>query len=785
MTTRATDKDLQHLFLKALREAPNFARGAARGVGDTTAAGFDAAYRDPGYPEIPGYYPDPRGPFTQNLDTNLPVPEDPGAAYNIGRGVGADLPFIVAAAPIGAPAGLMGIAAELGLGTLGSFGGRVAGEMGAGGGTQWLADVATSMTPGMAAKGAMTSLAAAPLAVAKKVKGAYTDIVPDIRHFQSHVDALPAVKPEPHLIQKKPGKDYVGAPRGVNSKQKLNAMRKKYDKLAEEGHRAGAAWYDRIRSTTSRVAPGRETQFANEWSMMSPQATPEINLGFSLQGANAYEAGVPRDLVRTRGQAEQLRVHRETGNPDLSRKTVQFARASDPTQNPTVGGTHDLWDARAFGYPKDTLTENNHRFMDYEVVLATERANKKGLGGRSDWTSDEIQASVWSAVGGRDRLKRFDGDLDAAIESMASTDFFPKHAAYGTYEAIPSASGGHLQELADMPYPIREEYSLDPRSSWIDPNTGEDILTRSSGLYQLEPQTSLGQFVNPTTGQIEFNPGFNTRPLIAFDKVPKLDKAGNPILDKDGVPKKGRSKIADHDRSILNKVETVRGYVDAQEGSAWNKSIPVGKQGVDPKDANAIGIATGRLDEDQLRKLTKITDDLGYNNENAFAIRNYDNTLLMDFGTEDKLRPKKLSKDVKSLKKLLSEAGIPFEDVDRRFADTGYIDFSEGRESFGTGRATGVLFDQLDDAASPATAGKLDSPELRQAALDRLKRDEEYSAKLGIDIREDVQNARRIISTEGLEGLRAALKRGEVLPSIALPILAGGTGGVVQSGREE
>lgn len=36
--------------------------------------------------------------------------------------------------------------------------------------------------------------------------------------------------------------------------------------------------------------------------------------------------------------------------------------------------------------------------------------------------------------------------------------------------------------------------------------------------------------------------------------------------------------------------------------------------------------------------------------------------------------------------------------------------------------------------------------------------------------REDVQNARRILATQGLQGLKAALERGEFLPAVALAV---------------
>ena len=70
---------------------------------------------------------------------------------------------------------------------------------------------------------------------------------------------------------------------------------------------------------------------------------------------------------------------------------------------PTTG-TNDIWHARGFGYTnKDggtfsrALSAQEHRFLDYETMLAVARARDRNLGGRSDWKAGEIQAAPWVA----------------------------------------------------------------------------------------------------------------------------------------------------------------------------------------------------------------------------------------------------------------------------------------------------------------------------------------------------------------------------------------------------
>tara|TARA_Y100000593_G_scaffold64021_1_gene118261 strand:+ start:1190 stop:4159 length:2970 start_codon:yes stop_codon:yes gene_type:complete len=56
--------------------------------------------------------------------------------------------------------------------------------------------------------------------------------------------------------------------------------------------------------------------------------------------------------------------------------------------------TNEILRGRTFGYKIDSwgLTPQEQIFIDHEIVLAVDRANKKKLGGRSDWTPLELQA---------------------------------------------------------------------------------------------------------------------------------------------------------------------------------------------------------------------------------------------------------------------------------------------------------------------------------------------------------------------------------------------------------
>jgi hypothetical protein len=122
-------------------------------------------------------------------------------------------------------------------------------------------------------------------------------------------------------------------------------------------------------------------------------------------------------------------------------------------------------------------------------------------------------------------------------------------------------------------------------------------------------------------------------------------------------------------------------------------------------------------------------------------------------------------------------------DVQRARLVSGAVDFQDAfsAANAGQGKATRQLLGLLDDPASPAIAQKIgDSPAVRAKAAANAARDEAASARYGA-VRPDIQNARRIFASEGVEGLRRALAQGMPLP-VVMAALAGG--GLLAEGDE-
>jgi hypothetical protein len=573
-----------------------------------------------------------------------------------------------------------------------------------------------------------------------------------------------------HLIQDKTGQ-YVGAPRGVDTPEKLQAMRDNFDAVAATGI-PGRMWYPQSRSAVTEITggdPARSRLAAGEMGLWSPQSTPPTNFGAMLQGHNAYEAGAPLDIVRTGQQARTYLAAREAGGDDpgqelqnrLAKKTGPFAKHLDPTQASPTTSVNDIWHARGFGYTnKDggtfdrALTPQEHSFLDAETLLAADRANQRQLGGFTDWGSGNIQASAWVGARARKYVEE-DGLSPEAAMAKAKVDFgdvLDRHTAAATYEQTPGAGVGHARAMVDAPYEERAAYGA--QAPWTDPRTGEDVLYRSTGLYQRPTLKTQGYYTPEGKTQAEVNPAFTARPMIDY---------------AEGEEGEGRGP-SDVSRGTMDAVEATRAYFDAQEMGAHHKLLTTGKAG----KMDSVHIPYERsLDPDEMTRLGDAVK--------PFGLSPFDTgrgVSLLNFG--DGPKPNQMQKALKGDLGNAIRGALP-DTVPERAQQFSNALLQGKRGSFmakkyeGTGTATRSLFRTLDNRDIPAMAGKLDTMELRQAALQRLLRDEDYARRTGDPIRADIQNARRIVAESGLTGLRQALKEGKIpLPAVAGLLGAGG-----------
>jgi len=614
--------------------------------------------------------------------------------------------------------------------------------------------------------------------------------VQNLRAMRNHSAAYDVAKDEPHLILNPQRTGYVGGPPGVRTAADIQAMRDHYDELVEMGYSRGADWYKRMQEQAREVAPGRENQFAEEGALWSAQATPPTELLQNLQAHNAYELGYPMHggRVRTGKQTDKFLHGRATGDYQPSLKTGPYGQARTSGLPPTIGGTHDIWDSRSWGWPKKPkkLGETQHMFMDYETVLAVERANRKKLGGRSDWTADEIQASAWVAQGGLDRLKQFDGDIDAALDSMNDTSFADKFAYSLTHETRPYRGQRHLEGMTEIE---AEAYGADPRSSWLDPETGHDHLVAATGMYQLPAMPHRGIWV-PESGVSEFNPGTTSRPLVSYYKDPILDEAGNPVVSKDGVPQKRSSVVTPEDEAVLGGLEHFRAAMDVQGMGAGHSTTPRGERMVLGGEAPAVTIQHGALSTTNVDRLAQLANDPNMDIEDV--VTRADQTSFLNWGDEAQMGPKpgrtgtpeaekadaKVRRD--ALKRVKARAKA-IDEALRDLRDNGVVSQAElarwhgfvaSYEDLWAHEGLGRVTQRMLDAIPERLRQQIDdSPALRRVVANKLELDEEVAKTTGRPIREDVQNLRRIFAKGGLAAVKKALEEGALLPALVVPLL--------------
>jgi hypothetical protein len=593
--------------------------------------------------------------------------------------------------------------------------------------------------------------------------------VPDIRGMPAK-EAIKIAREEPHLIPTAGG-GYVGGPPGVKTYKDLKKLRESFEKYVSQNPEGGD-WYDRYRNAIKEVTGNEAVAnrwMANQQAQWSAGVSPESELQFALRENNAALAGSPVKSARP-AQHEAHLAAIEAQDPSLymlGQKTGEYARKINPDQPTPAGatGVNDFRYARQWGYPTVSGQTNvggvgigqgaAHRFMDYETALAVDRANKANLGGRSDWTGEQLQANPWITQKAGDLMKQRGISFPEAYAEAKKQigDFFNKHTAFETYEAQPGSETGHLPLSVGANPAERAAFALDPRSNWATAPGGRDAIYGDLRI----PGTGVAMRVRPTqemqgayttpAGVLETNPGAVARPLVSFQSGPVKN-------------------IPEQERALMDASAATRGYIDAQNFAGWHKPWEGGQLG----GSQSIFMPNqGPVDAPMMRALSGATGKYGLPD----IVDTGQGLTATNFGGEfQKLSPKARQQMVTDV---VNATGGSLKDVRPVNVNLGGVDYVPSWQApQGTGTATQNLLNYVTK-----------TPEIREAfnnnmyiphqALMKLERDKEWASKWGAT-RDDIQNARRIIS-EGpgwIDRLEAGMKNGAVLPSVAAAVL--GTG---------
>jgi len=621
-------------------------------------------------------------------------------------------------------------------------------------------------------------------AKAKKVKR-MTDL-PNIREMPVD-EAIAIARKEPHLIPGGAATEgkYVAGPRNIDTRQKLTKMRRDLDASIDAGAEGGD-WYNRYRGGVYDVTGGSPEQagaMARIEGMFSAGVDPASELGYSIKETSGLIGGTPVKAARP-AQHEAL-LNAAAAN-DMSKlmlgpKTGEYAKRVTPgLLSPGATGVNDFRHFRNLGYtdaagkPVDQVTGTPHIFADYETALAVDRANKRKLAGRSDWTGEQIQATAWVKQKSDDLYARGKKRYDAqALEQMKKdrvndispegveeagrklafgdanrtiADFFPKHTAFDTYEMQPGPSTGHLPASVNMNQAQRDALAADPRGSFATAPGGRDAVY--AGLH-VPTAPGISMRVRPTTpmqgiydgGQgLELNQGAVARPLVGYTTHGASPKT-----------------LATADRDILEAGTGLRAGLLAQDAGAAHVITDSGRM----SDRNAVGAGLlGKLTPQEALDLRDVGAKYGYGD----LVDRGEGITMTNFGGDPTVPSTKemaaLTEEVRAIRPDLTTAK-------RMSQDSVYTDLTdEWKAGEGSGEVTKKILGWVEK--TPELAAAMDNnPYIAQNALDLIARDKGL-AKIWGPGRADLETFRSIIGAgPGWVGrLKKAVKKG-IVPAIA------------------
>lgn len=610
-------------------------------------------------------------------------------------------------------------------------------------------------------------------------------------------EALAAVRSGGHLKQDTNGQ-YIGAPRGINSPQKLSAWRQeRYRLLAEANANAplGRDWYDRAASGIKELAgPNPQDQYDQVRTMgvTSAQATPDTNLAFGLKAQHDYTNGLREgNVVRTKQTYNSFLKGRRTGQIPLGAKTEQYAAKFDPTMaeydydkaagklvkgkgpngssirsSLTGGSTNDIWHARVMGYGDNfsqRMTPQQHAFVDAESLLMADWANRTKLGGSADWDLRTVQAQPWVFQKGRDLFKKNHAkSLDEGFmkASQEYTDHFDKYTAHATDEAIPGKGIGHLPDLTTMSDADKAKYTEQVRRAYSNPQGDgrwRDRTLDSQRISQRPQVTAQGYYKEPD-GSVSTNPVTVSRPLVHHSQTSPTEyvdpKTGEILPDTDvGIGTSARNNLDARANDVA--------YLRAQNAGAYSKVF----QGAKTRNQGGLLVGSdGPRTPEQMRSLQAAGKEYGLPD-----VVDYGDSVLLNRFWPPEVNPDQMKKAQKGLLTTIHEQVPGLKSIDRVRVEGGLADYSDelSAANQGKGKATRKYLKAMKEIPGAWDARNSD-PGRAASLAEHAGIDSSWARKAG-GVRDDIQNMRRVQAEnpeDQLGALERALKSGVPLPAI-------------------
>jgi hypothetical protein len=364
----------------------------------------------------------------------------------------------------------------------------------------------------------------------------------------------------------------VGAPEGMDSKQKVGALRRKMRGLAKEGV-SQRFWYEQSGQALLDITNNNKEnadKLAQVIAITSPGTPVEANFNYALQAYYQYIAG---ETVKTgrfpKAMSEKI-INVFEGKDWGGRKTNEFynniMRVIDPSR--TQGVTVDVWMVRAFNFDTDAPTPAQYSFVENEIQKIS---NQLG------WEPQQVQAAIWTAQKARDEGT----DVNAAGFNYANA--LEKSLGQISWESIPGRTSGHMPEMFNAPYEQLQEYHV-AISKALQDESGSDLVANTLGIL------SPGIVEAPGFFEGKVSPGSQTQ--IALTKIYKAD------------PKTEFAKLEPASEDLAKAYSAALGILLKQDGIGYHK--PFFQKGIAKTKLNGMDINIGRpLTENETQMLAE------------------------------------------------------------------------------------------------------------------------------------------------------------------------------------
>ncbi len=475
---------------------------------------------------------------------------------------------------------------------------------------------------------------------------------------------------------------YVGAPVGIDSPQKLAALRNKVFNIAKGGE-IGRFWYERSGQQILDAVGGdidEADKLIQAIAVTSPGTPVKNNLDYAIQAYNQYKAGEPIRTGRFPTAMSKKLNEIFSGQNWEGRKTDDFYNNLMIHIDPERAGpvTGDIWMLRSFGFvkPNEMPTQQQYAFITRE----TQRMAKA-----LDWEPHQVQAAIWVNMkaksenpelkklveeisekkgyityktndkGKRERvvlnkekhmenwfnqaLKYEPTDADFERAKFDYADAIRANMAQISWESKPSLTSNHMPEIFNAPMEQQSEFHTAISKGFLD-EEGNDLLAKKIGIM------SPGDFEAPGYFEGVVSPGTQTEVV-----VPRQYKS------------EGYGKVEPAALDLMNQYAAVRGVLLKQDGVGYHRPF------YDPKkaDANGFEIRIGRpLTLEETTQLGKILEELSghleYNpigRTDGGRIINFDHARKLEDGTpaqKDTWVPKELLRTNKEFISLVETA---------------------------------------------------------------------------------------------------------------------------------